>query len=69
MPGLINCHTHLGMSIFIATNDNLNLNDWLNNKIWPIEDKLTDEDIYYTTLLSCIEMIKTGSVIANDMYF
>ena len=69
MPGLINCHTHLGMSIFRATNDNLNLNDWLNNKIWPIEDKLTDEDIYYTTLLSCIEMIKTGSVIANDMYF
>lgn len=69
MPGLINCHTHLGMSIFRATNDNLNLDDWLNNKIWPIENNMTDEDIYYTTLLSCIEMIKTGSVIANDMYF
>lgn len=69
MPGLINCHTHLGMSIFRATNDNLNLSDWLNNKIWPIENNMTDEDIYYTTLLSCIEMIKTGSVMANDMYF
>lgn len=69
MPGLINCHTHLGMSIFRATNDNLNLDDWLNNKIWPIENNMTDEDIYYTTLLSCIEMIKTGSVMANDMYF
>ena len=69
MPGLINCHTHLGMSIFRATNDNLNLDDWLNKKIWPIEAKLTDEDVYYTTLLSCIEMIKTGSVMANDMYF
>ena len=69
MPGLINAHTHLGMSIFRATNDNLNLDDWLNKKIWPIEDKLTDDDIYYTTLLSCIEMIKTGCVMANDMYF
>ncbi len=69
IPGLVNCHTHLGMSIFRATNDNLNLNDWLNNKIWPIENNMTDDDIYYTTLLSCIEMIKTGSVIANNMYF
>lgn len=69
MPGLINCHTHLGMSIFRATNDNLNLNDWLNNMIWPIEDNMTDEDIYYTTLLSCLEMIKTGTTCSNDMYF
>jgi len=69
MPGLINCHTHLGMSIFRATNDNLNLNDWLTKKIWPIEDNMTDEDIYYTTLLSCIEMIKTGTTMCNDMYF
>lgn len=69
MPGLINCHTHLGMSIFRATNDNLNLNDWLNNKIWPIENNMTDEDIYYTTLLSCLEMIKTGTTCGNDMYF
>lgn len=69
LPGLINCHTHLGMSIFRATNDNLNLNDWLTKKIWPIEDHMTSEDIYYTTLLSCIEMIKTGTTMCNDMYF
>lgn len=69
MPGLINTHTHLGMSIFRATNDNLPLNKWLSDKIWPIENNMTDDDIYYTTLLSCIEMIKTGSVMANDMYF
>lgn len=69
LPGLINSHTHLGMSIFRATNDNLNLQDWLNNMIWPIENKMTDEDIYYTTLLSCIEMIKTGTTTSNDMYF
>lgn len=69
LPGLINCHTHLGMSIFRATNDNLNLQDWLNHKIWPIENHMTDEDVYYTTLLSCIEMIKTGTTTSNDMYF
>lgn len=69
MPGLINAHTHLGMSLFRATNDDLTLDEWLNNKIWPIEDKLTDDDIYYGTLLSCIEMIKTGSVVSNDMYY
>ena len=69
MPGLINAHTHLGMSIFRATNDNLTLNEWLENKIWPIEDNMTDDDMYYSTLLSCIEMIKTGTTTSNDMYF
>ncbi len=69
LPGLINCHTHLGMSIFRATNDDYPLQDWLTKKIWPIEDHMTDEDIYYTTLLSCLEMIKTGTTTSNDMYF
>ena len=69
MPGLINCHTHLGMSVFRATNDSLTLDKWLQEKIWPIEDKLTDDDIYYTTMLSCIEMIKSGTTMSNDMYY
>ena len=69
MPGLINCHTHLGMSVFRATNDSLTLEKWLQEKIWPIEDKLTDDDIYYTTILSCIEMIKSGTTTSNDMYY
>lgn len=69
IPGLINCHTHLGMSIFRATNDNLGLDDWLNKKIWPIENNMTDEDIYYSTLLSCIEMLESGTTCFNDMYF
>ena len=69
MPGLINCHTHLGMSIFRCTNDGYNLNDWLNKKIWPIEDKLSWNDIYYTTLLSCIETIKSGTTTSADHYF
>lgn len=68
MPGLINAHTHLAMNIFRATNDNLELNDWLSNKIWPSEAKLSREDVYNLVLYSCIEMIKTGTVMANDMY-
>ena len=69
IPGLINCHTHLGMSLFRATNDNMNLNDWLTKKIWPIEEELTNDDMYYTTMLSILEMIKTGTTCANDMYY
>lgn len=68
MPGLVNAHTHLGMSIFRASNDSLTLMDWLNNKIWPIEDEMNDNDVYYTTLASCYEMIKTGTTSCNDMY-
>jgi len=69
LPGLINSHTHLGMSYFRATNDNLDLQDWLNNKIWPIEDNMDEDDVYYGSLLSCIEMIKTGTTTSSDMYF
>ncbi len=69
MPGLINTHTHLSMSIFRETLDGYTLQDWLNKKIWPMEDKLTREDIYYASILSCIEMISTGTTFANDQYF
>ena len=69
IPGLINAHTHLGMSYFRATNDNLSLQDWLNNKIWPIEDKMDEDDVYYGSLLSIMEMIKTGTTTSSDMYF
>lgn len=69
MPGLINTHAHLPMSIFRETLDGYGLQEWLEEKIWPMEDKLTNRDIYYATYLSCIEMIKTGCTTINDMYF
>lgn len=69
MPGLINTHSHIPMSIFRETLDGYKLQDWLEKKIWPMEDKLTKEDVYYASLLSCIEMIKTGTTTINDMYF
>lgn len=69
MPGLINTHAHVPMSIFRETVDGYNLQDWLTKKIWPMEDKLTNEDIYYASYLSFLEMIKTGTTTINDMYF
>ncbi|MBP3765872.1 MAG: amidohydrolase [Bacilli bacterium] len=69
MPGLINAHTHLGMSLFRATNDELTLNDWLNKKIWPIESTMTDEDVYFATLFSILEMLESGTTCSNNMYF
>lgn len=69
MPGLINTHTHIPMSIFRDTLDGYGLQEWLNDKIWPMEDKLNEEDVYYSSLLSCIEMIKNGTTCFNDQYF
>ncbi len=69
MPGFINTHTHIPMSIFRDTLDGYGLQEWLNDKIWPMEDKLNDEDVYYASLLSCLEMIKTGTTSFNDQYF
>lgn len=69
MPGLINTHAHVPMSIFRETVDGYSLQEWLTKKIWPMEDKLTNEDIYNASMLSFIEMIKTGTTTINDMYF
>ena len=66
---LINTHAHIPMSIFRETVDGYSLQDWLKQKIWPMEDKLTNEDIYNASMLSFIEMIKTGTTTINDMYF
>lgn len=68
MPGLINCHTHIGMSLFRATNDSLKLDDWLH-WVWPIEDKMDSDIMYNSSLLSCVEMIMSGTTCFNDMYF
>lgn len=69
MPGLINTHAHVPMSIFRETVDGYDLQSWLTQKIWPMEDKLTNEDIYYASYLTYIEMIKSGTTTINDMYF
>lgn len=68
-PGFVNGHTHLGMSYFRNYADDLKLMDWLENEIWPIENKLTADDIYWSSLLSICESIKSGVTNFCDMYY
>jgi 5-methylthioadenosine/S-adenosylhomocysteine deaminase len=68
-PGLINSHTHAAMTLFRGYADDLELFQWLSEKIWPLEAKLTPEDVYWGTRLACLEMIKTGTICFNDMYW
>lgn len=69
MPGLVNTHTHAAMSIFRGYKADQKLMDWLENAIFPVEDKLVPEDIYWNSYLSFLEMIKSGTTTCNDMYF
>lgn len=69
MPGLINMHAHVPMSIFREIVDGCTLDKWLKEEIWPREDKLTPNDVYYTSMLSLIEACKTGTTLLNDHYF
>lgn len=69
MPGLVNCHTHAAMTCFRGIADDLNLEDWLNNYIFPAEAKNLDKDLaYWGSLLACAEMIKSGTTTFCDMY-
>ena len=69
LPGLINTHTHLAMTLFRNYADDMKLEDWLFKKIFPLEDKLMGEDVYYGSKLGLIEMIKSGTTCFLDMYF
>jgi len=68
-PGFVNTHTHAAMTLFRSYADDMQLMDWLQNKIWPAEGKLVAEDVYWGTLLSIAEMIKSGTTTFSDMYF
>ena len=68
MPGLINAHTHLAMSLFRGYSDELELMNWLQ-EMWKIEDKMKKDDVYYASMISGIEMIKSGTTTFNDHYF
>lgn len=67
IPGLINTHTHSYMSVFRNVADDLDFSDWLFKRIMPMEDKLTEEDMYWGAMLGCIEMIRTGTTCFVDM--
>lgn len=69
LPGLINCHAHIAMSLFRNYADDLPLMRWLKDKIWPMEEKLTPEDVYWGSMLGVAELIKSGVTCFLDMYF
>ncbi|HPQ90253.1 MAG TPA: amidohydrolase family protein, partial [Candidatus Mcinerneyibacteriales bacterium] len=70
MPGLINAHTHTPMVLFRGLADDLPLDTWLQDYIWPMENKMIDPDfIRRGGLLGILEMIASGTTAFNDMYF
>jgi len=68
IPGLINTHTHLAMTLFRGVMENVSGMDWLE-RAWSIESNLTREDVYWGSLLGCLEMIKSGTTCFADHYF
>ncbi len=69
MSGLYNCHNHCPMVLLRGVGSDLPLNEWLFNKVFPIEDKLTADEIYAGTNLALLEMLACGTVSFSDMYF
>ncbi len=68
MPGLKDCHTHSGMTAFRSLADDLNLQDWLNDEIFPREAKMSGEDCYWLTKLAILEYLTSGITAIEDMY-
>lgn len=69
MSGFYNCHNHCPMVLLRGVGSDLPLNEWLFNKVFPIEDKLTADEIYTGTNLALLEMLASGTVSFSDMYF
>ncbi len=68
MPGFKNAHTHSGMTLLRSRADDMPLSDWLNQQIFPVEAKMTAEDIYSLTKLAILEYLTSGITAIFDMY-
>ena len=69
VPPFYNAHTHAAMTLLRGYADDMPLFPWLNDYIWPFEAKMTEKDIYIGSRLALLEMIKSGTVFFNDMYW
>lgn len=69
LPGFVNTHTHLSMALFRGLADDLSLDEWLNDNIWPMEANLNEYYCYIGALLGAVELIKSGTTTFSDMYF
>jgi len=68
MPGLVNAHTHAAMTLLRGISDNKELQAWLEEDIFPAEEKMGPEEVYIGSLLGCVEMLESGTTTFNDMY-
>ncbi len=69
MPGFVNTHAHNAMVLFRGAADDLPLHRWLTERIFPMEDELDENAAYWGNMLGIAEMIRSGTVCYNDMYF
>lgn len=69
LPAFYNAHCHSAMALFRGYGDDLPLQRWLNERIFPAEDRLTGESVYYGSMVAIAEMIRGGVVSFSDMYF
>lgn len=69
IPGLYNAHTHVAMTLMRGYGEELPLQSWLFDRIFPFEDKLYAEAVYWGSLLGMAEMLATGTVSFTDMYY
>lgn len=69
LPGFFNTHCHIPMTLLRGYGDGLRLQDWLTQKIFPYEARLTGRDCYWASLHGAMELIKSGVVSFTDMYF
>ena len=68
IPGLVNAHCHTAMALLRGYADDMELETWLFDHIFPAESQLTDEDVYWGTTLGIAEMLRGGTTCVNDMY-
>ena len=68
MPGLVNMHTHAGLSMMRGIGEDIAFHSWLD-RIWDVESRIDEEYVYEATRLACLEMIKTGTTTFNDHYW
>ena len=68
IPGFVNTHTHVAMTLFRSYADDMALMDWLQTKIWPAEDHLDNDIVYWGSMLAFAEMIRGGTTAFCDMY-
>jgi 5-methylthioadenosine/S-adenosylhomocysteine deaminase len=69
IPGLVNAHTHVAMTLLRGYADDKPLDRWLREDIWPVEAELTPEDVRVGAELGLVEMIRSGTTAFSEMYF